>query len=160
MAGTPDTTNPYYDPYAVAGQEVSSTGEGRHILVTESELVHPAHADGFVDKGDPVALFDGVGVALKSATSANERIPVDTEGIWRLSVTNTGVNNMGGVIVTGQVLYIDASGVVYDEWSTSYAVFGYALQPIDSVRTEVIAVKVHWMWPWWFYTPSDPPWGQ
>jgi len=74
-------------------------------------------------------------------------------------VTNTGVNAFG-TIVTGQVLYIDASGVVYDEWSTSYAVFGYALQPIDSVRTEVIAVKIHWMWPWWYYTSTDPPWGQ
>ena len=151
MAGSPDTTNPYYDLYRVAGEEVSSTNAGRYINVIEHELIHPVHADGFVDKGDPVALFDGVGVAMKSASSVNDIITIDTEGIWRLSVTNTGVNTFG-TIVTGQVLYIDVNGVVYDEWSTSYAVFGYALQPIDSVRTEVIAVKVHWMWPFWYYT--------
>ena len=87
MAGTPDTTNPYYNAYAVAGQEVSSTNEGRHINVIEHELIHPTHADGLVDKGDPVALFDGVGVALKSASSVNDIIPIDTEGIWRLSVS-------------------------------------------------------------------------
>jgi len=155
MAGTLDITNPYYNAYRPAGDEISSTFEGRHVLIQESELVHPAHADGLVDKGDPVAFWDGAGVALKSATSASEVIPVDTEGIWRLSVTNTGLNNFGTIRV-GQVLFIDASGLVYDHWVTSFAIFGYALQEIDSVRTEVIAVKVHWQYPYWFYDPVTP----
>jgi len=148
--------NPYLDTYRQAGEQVSSTGEGRHVMIEEFNLIHPAHADGLVDKGDPVAFWDGVGVALKSATSINESIPIETEGIWRLSVMNTGLNTFGSIVV-GQVLFIDASGVVYDEWSTSFTIFGYALQPIadpgqGAPITEVIAVKVHWMYPYWFYT--------
>lgn len=157
--------NPYTNPFeAVAGRQVSSTSEGRHVNIEELNLIHPTHADGLVDKGDPVAFFDGVGVALKSATANTDSIPVETEGVWRLSVTNTGVNTFGDIVV-GQVLYISFTGVVYDEWSTSFAVFGYALEPIadpgqgDPI-TQVIAVKVHWMWPWWFYTDSNPPWGE
>jgi len=156
MAGSPDITNPYYDAYRSAGEQISSTFEGRHVLIQEANLIHPAHADGFVDKGDPVAFFDGAGIALKSAQAATDVIPVDTEGIWRVSVTNTGLNAFGTIVV-GQVLYIDAAGVVYDDWTTSYAIFGYAMQPIDSVRTEVIAVKVHWMWPWWYHV-EEAPW--
>jgi len=153
MAGTPDTNNPYYDQYRSAGEEVSSTNEGRHINVREDDIgAHPGHTDGLVDKGDPVALFDAVGVALKTAQAVTDIIPVDTEGIWRLSVTNTGLNNFG-TIVPGQVLFIDGAGALSDHWVGSYAIFGFALQPIDSVRTEVIAVKVHWMYPYWFYDP-------
>lgn len=157
MAGTLDTLNPYYDPYRVAGQEVSSSLEGRHIYVREDDIgAHPGHGDGLVDKGDPVALFDAVGVALKSAQTINDIIAVDTEGIWRLSVTNTGLNNFG-TIVPGQVLFIDGSGVITDHWVGAYAIFGFALQGIDTARTEVIAVKVHWMYPYWFYDPVAGP---
>ncbi len=154
MAGSPDITNPYYDSHRLAGEQVSSTNEGRHVLVKESDiLAHPAHTDGFVDKGDPVALFDAVGVALKSATSPNDVIPVETEGVWRLSVTNTGLNNFGTIVV-GQVLFITGAGVITDDWVGSFAIFGFALEPIDSVRTQIIAVKVHWQYPYWFYDPQ------
>lgn len=151
-------TNPYYSGYGHAGDEISSSGEGRIVLIEESNLIHPAHADGLVNKGDPVAFWDGVGVALKSAEAATDHIPVDTEGIWRLSVTNTGVNAFGDITV-GQVLFIDASGVIFDEWSTSFAIFGLALEPIADPGqgppiTQVIAVKVHWSWPFWFYTTA------
>ena len=149
-------TNPYHSAYGHSGDEISSTGEGRHVLIEESELIHPTHADGLVDKGDPVAFWDGVGVALMSATAVTDIIPIDTEGIWRLSVTNTGLNTFGDITV-GQVLFIDVAGVIYDEWSTSFAIFGYALEPIadpgqDDPITQIIAVKVHWMYPYWFYT--------
>ena len=148
--------NPYTDPYGCAGNEISSTHEGRYITLEEMYLQHPIHADGLVDKGDPVAFWDGAGVALKSAESNTDHIPIDTEGIWRLSVTNTGVNVFGDITV-GQVLFIDAFGVVFDEWSTSFAIFGLALEPIADpgqgpAITQVIAVKVHWMYPYWFYT--------
>ena len=159
MAGpTTDEHNPYYNIYRQAGEEISSTSEGRHVLVLESDMVHPDHTDpvtgaNLVRKGDPVALFDGVGVALKTAESASDIIPVDTEGVWRLSVTNTGANNFVN-IVPGQVLFIMANGIITDDWVTSYAIFGYALQPITGVGTMVIAVKVHWMYPYWFYDPQ------
>uniref|UniRef100_A0A6M3IWQ4 Uncharacterized protein n=1 Tax=viral metagenome TaxID=1070528 RepID=A0A6M3IWQ4_9ZZZZ len=149
--------NPYTNPYeAVAGREISSTLIGRHVNIEEKELMHPAHpGDSFVNKGDPVAFWDGVGVALKSAQAVTDSIPVDTEGIWRLSVTNTGANTFGDISV-GQVLFIDAAGVVYDDWTTSFAIFGYALEDIadpgqGAPITQVIAVKVHWMHPYWFY---------
>jgi len=148
-------TNPYYSDFARAGDQVSSTAEGRHITIEESNLVHPVHADGFVDKGDPVAFWDGVGVALDSANAATDHITVETEGIWKLLVTNTGLNTFGDITV-GQVLFIDVNGVIMDDWTTAFAIFGYALEPIadpgqgDPI-TELIAVKVHWMYPYWFY---------
>ena len=73
-----------------AGTEVSSTYEGRHLTVTEEELIHPYHADGFVNKGDPVVLCDagvpgtygrGVGVAFTSGAATSDHIAIDTEGI-------------------------------------------------------------------------------
>jgi len=149
--------NPYTNVYeAVAGRQISSTLEGRHVNIEELNLIHPTHADGLVDKGDPVAFWDGVGVALKSATANTDSIPIETEGIWRLPVTNTGVNTFGDITV-GQVLFIDATGTIFDEWSTSFAIFGLALEPIadpgqGAPITQVIAVKVHWMYPYWFYT--------
>jgi len=155
MAGSLDTANPYYNQYTIAGSQVSSHGEGRTVNIVESFLVHPSHADGLVDKGDPVAFFDGVGVAMKSALANTDVIPVDTEGIWKLNVENTGINNFGTITV-GQVLFIDSAGRVYDDWQTSYAIFGYALEAIDSVRTDLIAVKVHWMYPYWYYDPVTP----
>ncbi len=146
--------NPYTNPYeAVAGREISSTMIGRHVNIEEIELMHPG--GGLVQKGQPVAFWDGAGVALKTAQAATDSIPVDTEGIWRLSVTNTGLNAFGDIKV-GQVLFIDASGVIYDNWVTSFTIFGYALEPIadpgqGAPITQVIAVKVHWMYPYWFY---------
>ena len=142
-------TNYYYDPYAEAGDEVSSTYEGRHVMIQEVVLVHTDPGDGLVDKGQPVAFWEGVGIALKSATSTAENIPVDTEGIWRVSVVAEAA------IVIGQSLFINNVGVVTDNPANAMAVFGYSMQTIAS-GTEVIAVKVHWMavnwlWLWWFF---------
>jgi len=138
-------TNYYYNPYAQAGEEVSSTYEGRHIYVQEVLLVHADPGDGLVDKGQPVAFFEGVGIALKSATSTAENVPIDTEGIWRVSVVAEAA------IAVGQSLFINTSGVVTDSPVDGQAVFGYALQTIADAGTQVIAVKVHWMamnWLW------------
>ena len=151
MGGDPQllelAPNPYYDPYAQAGDEVSSTYEGRHISVQEIVLVH-APGSGLVQKGQPVAFWEGVGVALKTATSTTENVPIDTEGIWRVSVVAVGN------IAIGQSLYIDTSGVVTDDPTNAQAVFGYALQQIAVGNTAIIAVKVHWMslnWQWLFW---------
>ena len=145
--------NPYLNPYAVAGQEISSTNEGRHVNILEGDLVHPAHTNGFVNKGDPVSFGIGwaglgVGIALKTASADTDVIPIDTEGIWRLSVV--AVNP----VVIGQALFITANGIVTDDPTNAWAVIGYSLQTISEAGTEVIAVKVHWMgvpwiWFWW-----------
>jgi len=143
--------NYYYDPNREAGEEVSSTGEGRHVYVQEIVLIHADPGDGLVDKGQPVGFWDGVGIALKSATSTSENIPIDTEGIWRLSVVATAQ------IYIGQVLFITNLGVVTDVQAAAWGVIGYALQGIAEAGTEIIAVKIHWMgvpwnlfwWDWW-----------
>jgi hypothetical protein len=147
--------NYYYDPNREAGEQVSSTGEGRHVYIQEVLLVHADPGDGLVDKGQPVAFFEGVGIALKSATSTSENVPIDTEGIWRVSVVATGA------IAVGQSLFINTSGVVTDSPVDGQAVFGYALQQIAGAGTYVIAVKVHWMalnWLWliWWFLNQMP----
>ena len=144
--------NPYYDPYAQVGDEVSSTYEGRHISVQEVVLIHADPGDGLVDKGQPVAFWEGVGVALKSATSTAENVPIDTEGIWRVSV----VCAIAPVVI-GQSLFIDTSGVVTDDPTNGQAVFGYSLQTMVP-GTATIAVKVHWMslnWLWFLWWIFD-----
>ena len=146
--------NPYLNPYAEAGEEVSSTGGGRHVDILEGDLVHPSHTDGFVDKGDPVsfgigALGQGVGIAFMSASADTDVIPVDTEGIWRCEVVAQWD------MIVGQVVFIDSTGVLLD-WPADDEthVFGYTLQPLLA-GTGTIAVKVHWMdtgiWWYWFW---------
>ena len=146
--------NPYLNPYAVKGQEISSTNEGRHINILEGDLVHPAHTDGFVDKGDPVSFGIGwaglgVGIALKSASANTDIIPIDTEGIWRCEVVAEWD------MIVGQLVFITSAGVLVD-WppDENTHIFGYTLQPLLA-GTGTIAVKVHWMdtgvWWWWFW---------
>ncbi len=145
--------NHYYDPHREAGEEVSSTFEGRHVYVQEVVLIHADPGDGLVDKGQPVAFWEGVGIALESASSTSDNIPIDTEGIWRLSVV--AVNP----IYVGQSLFITGAGVVTDDPTNAWAVIGYSLQAISEAGTEIIAVKVHWMgvpwiWFWWNWWQS------
>jgi len=146
--------NPYLNPYAVAGQEISSTSEGRHVNILEGDLVHPAHADGFVNKGDPVSFGIGwaglgVGIALMSASADTDIIPIDTEGIWRCEVAAEWD------MIVGQLVFITSAGVLVD-WppDENTHIFGYTLQPLLA-GTGTIAVKVHWMdtgvWWWWFW---------
>ena len=165
----PGVTAGVYTGSLTAGTEVSSTYEGRHLTVLESELIHPYVADGFVDKGDPVVLCDAavpttygtaVGVALQSATAASDYIAIDTEGIWNLTVY--AEDDFGNCAVEiGDVLYIragtlpgaaDADGTGDAELSkiseeTTQVPFGYALGSIVAGGSGVIAVKVHWMIP-------------
>jgi len=136
--------NPYLNPYAVKGQEVSSSLEGRHVNILEGDLVHPSHTDGFVDKGDPVSFGigwagQGVGVALKSASADSDVISVDTEGIWRCEVVAQWD------MIVGQIVFITNAGVLVD-WPADDEthIFGYTLQPLVA-GTGTIANKVHWM---------------
>lgn len=144
---------PAYGAYPVAdaltpGDEISSTGEGRHITLLESDLVHPTHADGFVDKGDPICSATGhpaiVGVAFQSAAAATDRIAIDTEGIWNLDVV--AANDAGNSAVAGgDCIYINTTTAVLSKISNgaTQRPFGYALGIITSGATNAIAVKVH-----------------
>lgn len=145
---------PSYGAYPVAdaqgpGEEISSTYEGRHLTLLESDLVHPTHADGFVDKWDPVVSATGlpciVGVALQSALAATDRIAFDTEGIFALDVV--AANDAGNSAVAGgDLIYINTTTAVLSKISNgaTQVPFGYALGIITSGNTESIAVKVHW----------------
>lgn len=135
-----------YDEYDVAGKEISSTYEGRHIQLYESALTHPSHTDGFVDKGDPILAGNNiVGVAFNSGASVNDQIAIDTEGIWALScVAEDEDGNVA--IAVGDAIFINKSTCIlskrYDK--NVQQLFGYALMGADSGTTDVIAVKVHW----------------
>lgn len=137
-------------PYGVytagtAGDEVSSTYEGRHLTFTESQLTHPDNGDGFVNKGDPILVGENiVGVAFLNATAATDLIPIDTEGIWQLSVVATDQNGNSAVAV-GDEIFINKTTCIlsknYDKGS--HVRFGFALYAIGAGDTDVIPVKVH-----------------
>lgn len=131
-----------------AGDEISSTYEGRHLTLEESYLTHPTHGDGFVDKGDPVVVgADIVGVALKSAAAATDLIAIDTEGIWFLTVLD--VDDAGtSAVIPGDEITIDKSTCALSKINNKYTNqrFGYALGNVSNGGSgAVCAVKVHWM---------------
>jgi len=147
---------PAFGVYPVAdalaeGDEISSTGEGRHVTLLESELIHKAgNVGGFVDKGNPV-VFDvteghGVGIAFTSAEAATDLVAIDTEGIWVVDVV--AADDGGNIAVGGgDVLYINNVTAVVSKIATgaTQVPFGYALGIIATPgNIERIAVKVHW----------------
>lgn len=128
-----------------AGDEISSTYEGRHITLEESYLTHPTHTDGFVDKGDPVIVGDIIGVALLSAAAATDLISIDTEGIWFLSAVAED-DDGNSAIAPGDLLYLNKSTCILSKNSNkqSHQRFGYSLGVVATGTTAVVAVKVHW----------------
>ena len=138
-------TSGYHGSEHQSGDECSSTYEGRHIVIPNDLLIFvDAFTDGLVRKGQPVVCADIVGVALKTAQTAGELIPIDTEGIWYLSVVSVGITTVG------QHLFITDGGVITDANLATSRIFGYALEEIivaNGPATAVIAVKVHWMAP-------------
>jgi hypothetical protein len=141
-----------------AGQEISSTYEGRHLSIEEQYMTHPYHADGLVDKGDPVLIGDDiVGVALNSASAAGDVIAIDTEGIWFLNVLGTiSDGTADGAVHTmavGDQVYINrTAGTVGAPYMLSgqadphnFVPFGYLLGDVTAHLTTptLAAVKVH-----------------
>ena len=148
-----------------AGDEISSTYEGRHITVFESELFHPYRTSTFVNKGDPVVInaAEGkiVGVALATATADTDLIAVDTEGIWALTVygdtDELWLHIDDGQVHPGDPLFIDrvtAIAVAAGDGVGACALskrrdkatmipFGFALGHVAALGVGVIAVKVH-----------------
>lgn len=124
----------------VAGEEGSSTYEGRHLSFYESELTHQYHADGFVNTGDPVNVGDIVGVAFTSAAATTDVVAIDTEGEWYLDVVASDDNGVSDVAV-GDQLYVN-TGVVSKK--SSGIPFGKALSILTgSVSSAIAKVKVH-----------------
>ena len=125
-----------------AGIEVSSTYEGRHVTVLESQITHPTHTDGYVDKGDPCIVGNVlVGVAFTSASAATDRVALDTEGIWIQDVyAADGAGN--SAVAYGDELFIDATTCAISKIAAGVH-FGYALGIITGGNTDTIAVKVH-----------------
>jgi len=155
-----------YPGQKTAGTEVSSSDEGRILTVREDELIHPYHADGFVDVGDPVVLCDAgvpttygnaVGVARISGAAASDWISVDTEGIFNLTVYAKD-DNGDRAIEIGDRLFIRAGtlpGAASGDGTGDAEIskiseqnnqvpFGYALGSVVAGGSGVIAVKVHW----------------
>ena len=109
------------------------------------------------DAGDPATYGRAVGVAFIDGTAAGDMIPIDTEGIFNLTVYAEDDNGNRAVEI-GDALYIragnlpgaaDADGTGDGELSkiseqTTQVLFGYALGSIVSGGSGVIAVKVHW----------------
>lgn len=138
-----------------AGEEISSTYEGRYITIEESLLAHAYHADGLVDKGDPCILGENiVGVALKSATAATDYITIDTEGIFFLnvvgSVSDGTSDGIAKALAAGDPVYIELTpGTGYNLSGESdpnrFRLFGYLLGDVSAHVTNptVVAVKVH-----------------
>ena len=150
--------------YKTAGEEGSSTYEGRHLTIVESELYHPYHADGLVDKGDPVIVGNpatgscAVGVAFNSAAAATDLIAVDTEGIWYLNVlgkeSDGTIDGHAHALTLGDPIYIKrvatTVGAPYmlsgEDDPSDFLPFGYVLGAVTASTTgpTLVAVKVHW----------------
>jgi len=132
--------------------------------MVESELSHPYHADGLVDKGDPVVVKTAtgyiVGVAFASASADTDLIAIDTEGIWNLTVyadTDDLWDKLAGegAIAAGDPLFIDsvtagaiaagvgACGISKRRNRATQVPFGFALGSVVDAGEGVIAVKVH-----------------
>jgi hypothetical protein len=123
-----------------AGEEGSATWEGRYLTFAESDLIHPAHTDGFVDKGDPVNVGGIVGIALGSATASTDAIAVETEGIWYLNVVASDDAGTSAVNI-GDDIYI-STGVLSKKASGTF--FGKALGALSgSATAALVAVWVH-----------------
>ena len=146
----------YVNTGMTAGTEVSSGGEGRVLTFEESVLVHPYHADGFVDGKDPVRYDNIVGVALKGAAAATDMIAIDTEGIFWLnvlgSVSDGTDDGLAQELSPGTPIYIkktpgtDVYILSGQHDPNAWQLFGYTLSTVTSSLTvpTLVAVKVHW----------------
>jgi hypothetical protein len=141
-------TNPYVATGKTAGTPFGEKEGGRFLTFLESELIHPSHTDGFVERGDPVVAYLGdkaiVGVALKSASAATDLVTIDTEGIWWQ--TMTAENDDGNVgVYAGDRVFINLSTCVLSltQNDNTHQEFGYALGTLSSGTSGIVAVKVH-----------------
>lgn len=129
----------------VAGEEGSSTYEGRHLTFYESELTHPSRTSTFVNKGDPVLAGENiVGVSFGTAVANTDPIAIDTEGCWYLTVYATDEAG-GSAVAVGDQIFIHKTSCVLSKNNNknTHQSFGYALSILAS-GSGVVKVKVHW----------------
>lgn len=142
---SPQGVYPTADVCAI-GDEISSTGEGRHITLYGDNLEHGSQVS-YVTRGYGVWFGDAVGMPFKTQTLAlgNPLMAIDTEGIWCVDVW--GQDDAGNAtVVPGEKLYINTTTGLVSKINNiaSQLPFGYALGNVGSNATERIAVKVHW----------------
>ena len=111
-------------PYETGGTAGTKVGEGKILQFTESDLTHPSHTDGFVDKGDVVLSGKIPGVALASASAATDEIAVEVGGIYNLSVTRA--DETGNIaIAIGDPIFADSACALSKK--NSGTLIGYSL---------------------------------
>jgi hypothetical protein len=150
------TQYPLTSPTKTAGEEASSTYEGRHLSIVESELVHPYRTSGFVNKGDPVIHGANiVGVSFGTATAATDVVAIDTEGIWYLyvlgCVSDGTSDGIAKALTYGDPVYIqktpgtDTYLLSGEQDPQHFQPFGYVLGSVSASTTvpTLVAVKVH-----------------
>ena len=136
-----------YETYDTAGQEISSTYEGRHVTLRADMFNSPT---GTVTYGDPVTFGtvadgNGVGVAFATQSAVSDWIAVDTEGIWALLVSADDDWGVSAVRI-GDEIFINRTTCILSKIrnKNTNCHFGYALDTVAEGLDEVIAVKVHW----------------
>jgi hypothetical protein len=135
-----------YPSGKTAGHEaVDSVAHIGQVRILESALTHPTHADGLVDKGDPIQVTLGgiifSGVAINSATASTEYVDVSFPGarVWNLSVT--GVDNVGNAAIAQYAkIYLDLGVLNLD--AANGIEFGVAMAAVVSGATTVIPVAL------------------
>ena len=131
------------------GEMLNSLAPHNILTFEESVLTHPTHADGLVDKGDPVIVGENlVGVALKSAEANTDLISIDVGGIWMLNVYGAiadGTDDGGAsALQPGAPIYINKttcvlSGIMSDG---NWLPFGVTLTTVASGATTLTLASV------------------
>jgi len=136
---------------------VSSTYEGRHVIIEEQDCVHGGAA--LLSKGTPCLFNDlaqanmtGVGVALQTATAITDFVNIDTEGIWNLSVVSSDDAGNSNIVYGDQIFISVTTGALSKiRNANTNRPFGYSLNHTTVAgagTASVIPVKVHWD-PYW-----------
>ena len=119
----------------------NQVSDGKVVGVVASALVCPSHTDSLPHAGDQVVVGSLVGVATESAALSTDTIDVQTEGVFKLSVTGTDSGGNSAVAV-GDKIYIDAGANAALTKNNTKTEFGIALGVVTTGATATIPVKV------------------
>lgn len=91
--------------------------------------------------GDPMVIGQLPGVAETSSESGTNKVTMQTEGVYLLSVKGIDGSGNSAVVIGDIIYYVDADTPKLSKKATGVR-FGYALQAINSGATATIQVKV------------------